>query len=118
MEKYLKDSVQDSAAYCKSRAKNAKFYSGATMVSFLEVLKRLMRLSPEDDFEPFSYKLASRHPILKTAFEEVTNKTSDTSNPREEVMFSENQLISSLLLRRMFSPSLSFFDYDEDGWRY
>ena len=116
MEKYIKDTVQDSTSYFKSRARSAKFYHGVSLVSFLDVLKRVMSISPEDDFEPFSYKLASKHPILKTAIEEMNNKSS--SSPPEEAMFSENQLISSLLLRRMFSPALSFFDYDDDGWRY
>ena len=117
MEKYIKDTAQDNTTYCKSRARNAKFYHGVSLVSFLDVLKRVMSISPEDEFEPFSYKLASKHPILKTAIEEVNNKSS--SSPPEEAMFSENQLISSLLLRRMFSPALSFFDYDDDdGWRY
>ena len=117
MEKYIKESREDNAGHCKARAKNATFYCGASLVSFLGVIKRLMSISQDDDFEPFSYKLASRHPITRAAVDEVNNKGANSS-PDESSVFTENQLISSLLLRRMFSPALSFFDCDEDTWRY
>ncbi|XP_028406963.1 uncharacterized protein LOC114529377 isoform X2 [Dendronephthya gigantea] len=116
MEKFIKDSLHDNPGYCKTRAKNAKFYCGSTLVNFLEVLKRLMSISQEDDFEPFSYRLASRHAITKAGIDELENKVA--SSPVEEPAFSENQLISSLLLRRMFSPAFACFDYDSDNWMY
>lgn len=114
MEKFIKDSINEKPSYCKTRVKNTKFYSGASLVNFLEVIKRLMSISQEDEFEPFSYKLASRHAITRVAIEELNNKVA--SSPVEEPTFSENQLISSLLLRRMFSPAFACFDYDSDSW--
>ena len=114
MKKYIQESVQDSAVDCKVRAKNTKFYCGASLVSFLEVLKRLMNISSDDDFESFAHKFSSTHAITRTAIEELNNKGS--SSPQEERMLSEDHIISSLLLRRMFSPALSFFQYDDEDW--
>ena len=113
----MKETREDSAGHCKMRAKRATFYCGSTLVAFLNVVKRLMGISQDDDFEPFSYKLASKHPVTKAAVEEVNNKDGNSSADESSV-YTENQLISSLLLRRMFSPAMSFFDCDEDSWRY
>lgn len=116
MDKYIKESPQEKGGHYKVRVKNAKFYGGATLLLFLEVVKRLTNISQEEDFEPLSYKLAARHPITRVAIEELGNKVlNSTQNERR---FSDNRLISSLLLRRMFAPSLSFFDYDDDNWHY
>ena len=115
MERYLKDTSREDESYLKLRSKNASFYSGASLVSVLEVLKRLMSISEENDFEPFSYNLAAKHPIAKIAIEELDK--SPSTSPSSESVF-RNRLLSTLLLQRMFSPSTRYLDYDSDEWYY
>lgn len=117
MDEYLKGTTQESKSLLKSRARHEKFYNGSSLVSVLEVLKRLMNITDDDDFESFSHKLAGKHPVTNTAVEEVNSKATNSPRDYEESMIPDD-LISSLLLRRMFSPALSCFDYDSDGWRY
>ena len=120
MKTYLKETTQDTKSYLKTRAKHSKFYCGSSLVSVLDVLKRLMNLThdEDEDFDSLSYKIAARHPVAKTALEELNSKGT-ASSPRdyEDSMIPE-ELLSTLLLRRMFSPALAGFDYDSDEFRY
>ena len=115
MDKFIKESPNENPGYYKGRVKNATFYRGHTLLSFLEVLKRLMSISQDDDFEPFSYKLASRHPVTRTAIDELNNK--GNSSPSEESTMSERRLTASHLLMLRGMLGSTFFDLD-DTWMY
>lgn len=118
MNEYLKGTTQETKSYLKSRAKHTTFYLGSSLVTVLEVLKRIMTIDDDDDFDSFAHKLSSRHAVVRLAVEEVNSKVAGESPREYEESMLPDDLISSLILRRMLSPALACFDYDSDDWRY
>lgn len=110
MTRFIKETAHEGEGYCRTRARNANFYYETSLVTFLQVLKRLMNIGNNgDEFETFSCKLAARHPITRIAIDEIKNKGSNEEKQRH------HQLVSSLLLQRMFNDTVSF-GYEDDLW--
>lgn len=123
MNEYLEGTTQETKNYLRSRAKHTTFYLGSSLVTVLEVLKRIMGISgnsddDNNDFETFAHKLSSKHAVIRLAVEEVNSKIAGESPREYEESMLPDDLISSLILRRMLSPALACFDYDSDEWRY